>query len=708
MKIPRFLLLAALALPMAADEGMWLFNQFPKEQVKKTYSFEVTDQFLDNLRLASLRIGSNAGSLVSANGLILTDRSAVADCVAKLNSAQHDYVKDGFYAAAEAGELPCPGLEASVLVGLEDVTSQVKDTGPAKEAPKNAKAAAAAEKTVDAMQKRNAAIARLEKACADKTSDTCSVVKLSSGERYDLYRYQKFGDLRLVFAPELAMASFGGDKATFTYQRYELDIAILRAYRDGKPAQTPHFFKWSAEGVNDAELLFVAGSPAATARLDTSAQLTFYRDTSLPLTDRRLAERIKSLSAFAPKNDEQRRVAEQVFSTLGMAYKYDSGLLIGLNDERLLIRKTTFEKRLRNAVEHDPKLGMEAGKMWDDVAAAYKTWTPFEKPYQVLETPAAEGSTLFRIARQVVRLSVERAKPSEQRLPEYRDAELASTEAALYAPAPIDEAVETSLLATYLADIKALANDAPVKAVLGSKTPQQAAEEYVHSSKLADVAERKRLAQNHAAVEASDDGMIRLARLLDEPARKLLKKHQETIDSLAASAAERIAQYRFRIFGPADYPDATSTPRVSYGAVKAYRDRTEASVLSATTFGGLYHLASDQAPYKLPQRWVAAKPDLDLVAPFDFVSTCDTSTGSSGSPTVNQKGELVGMVFDANLEALPSTYMYTDEVARAVHVSATGIVEALRKVYKTPALLKELGVKDPDARPQGSGPLPER
>jgi hypothetical protein len=665
MRVPGVLLACVLAVPVAADEGMWLFNQFPKEQVKKSYNFEVTDQFLENLRLASLRIGPNAGSLVSSNGLILTDRATVADCAAK----------DGFYAATQAEELRCPGVEASVLVGLEDVTEQVKESVPAKENPKSVKAAAAAEKATEVIERRNAAIARLEKACAEKTGNACSVVKLSSGERYDLYQYRTYTDLRLVFAPELAMAAFGGDKAIFTYQRYELDIAFLRAYREGKPAQTPHYLKWSADPLADNELLFVAGSPAATARLDTSAQLIFYRDTSLPLTDRRLAERIKSLSSIVPKNDQQRRVAEQVFSSLGMAYKHDSGLLIGLNDERLLIRKSTFEKRLRNAVEHDPKLGTEAAKMWDDVAAAYKTWTPFEKPYQVLENPAAEGSTLFRLARQLVRLS-------EQRVPE----------SALYAPAPIDEAVEISLLATYLGELKALGAEAPIKAILGSKTPQQAAEEYVHTSKLADVAERKRLAQSHAAVAASDDGMIRLARLLDEPARKLLKKHRETIDSLAAGAAERIAQYRFRLFGPADYPDATSTPRVSYGVVKAYKDRTQAAVLSATTFGGLFHLASDQPPYKLPQQWTTAKPDLDLVAPFDFVSTCDTSTGSSGSATVNRKGEVVGIVFDANLEALPSTFMYTDEAARAVHVSTQGIVEALRKVYKTPALLKELGV----------------
>lgn len=668
MKIPGVFWALAVALPLAADEGMWLFNQFPTEQVEKSYHFEVTGSFRENLRLASPRIGANGGAFVSANGLILTDRATVADCVSR----------EGFYAAVQASERPCPGLEASVLVALEDVTSQVKESTPAKEAA----------------AKRGAAVARIEKACAAKSGNACTVVKLSSGERYDLYQYRKFSDLRLVFAPELAMATFGGEKAIFTYQRYELDIAFLRAYRDGKPAATPHFFKWSRDPLADGELLFVAGSPGQTSRLDTSAQLTFYRDTSLPLADKRLGDRIKSLSAFVPKNDEQRRVAEQVFSSLGMAYKYDAGLLIGLNDERLLIRKTAFEKRLRSAVEHDPKLGTEAAKMWDEVAAAYKTWTPFEKPYQIVESPAAKGSALFRIARQVVRLSEERAKPSEQRLPEYRDSQLASVEAALYAPAPIDDAVEINLVATYLTELKGLGSEAPVKAILGSKTPQQAAEEYVHTSKLADVAERKRLAGSRAAMEASTDGMIRLARLLDEPARKLLKKRRETIDTLAASAAERIAQYRFRLFGPADYPDATSTPRVSYGVVKAYKDRTEAAVLSATTFGGLFHLAGDGAAYQLPQRWVDAKARLDLVVPFDFVSTCDTSEGSSGSPTVNRKGELVGLVFDANLESLPSTYMYTDEAARAVHVSVWGIAEALRKVYRATALLKELGVPE--------------
>jgi len=677
---------------VAADEGMWLFNQFPKDAVKKAYGFEVTDQFLEDLRLASLRIGGSSGSFVSAGGLVLTDRGAVADCIAKLGTPEHDYVKQGFYAAAQTEERPCPGLEAEVLVGMEEVTGQVKE--PTKETPKNAKAAPG-EKPSETLAKRSAAIALVEKACAGKTGNVCSVVKLSSGERYDLYQYKRYNDLRLVFAPERAMAFFGGDAATYTYQRYELDIAFLRAYENGRPAATPHYLKWSAEGVKETSLLFVAGSPAATSRLDTAPQLMFYRDTSLPLAGSRLAARINVLSALVPKSDESRRVAAAELSALGMTYKYDAGLLIGLRDERILIRKTNFEKRLRSAVEHDPKLGTAGGRVWDDVAAAYKDWAPFEKPYQILEQPAAEGSTLFRIARQVLRLSQERAKPSEQRLPEYRDTALPDLEAALYAPVPIDDALESAMLAVYLDELKALGEkEVSVKAILAGKTTPQAAEELVRTSKLKDVAERKRLAADRTAAMQSEDGMVRLARLVDEPARKLLKKHTETIAALDASAAERIAQYRFRLFGAADYPDATSTPRATFGSVKAYHDRTEAAVTFATTFGGLYHLAGPQEPNQLPQRWVDGKPRVDLVTPFDFVSTCDISAGNSGSPTVDQKGELVGMVFDANLEALPSTYMYTDEVARAVHVATQGIVEALQTIYKTPELLKELGVAE--------------
>ena len=649
MKLPVLLAVCALAVPVRADEGLWLFNQFPKDQVRQKYSFEVSDPFLDHLRLASVRIGGGSGAFVSPTGLLLTTHRLAAGCIEK----------DGFYAAARQAEIKCPGLEASVLLGMEDVTKAVKGAAPASAKP------------ADALEKRNTAMVRLEKACAEKTGNTCTVVTLFSGERYDLYQYKKYTDLRLVFAPELAIASFGGDATRFTYPRYNLDIAFLRAYDHGQPAATPQYLKWSAGGIQDGALVFAVADPTGTSRLATAAQLQFYRDSSLPLALGRLQTRIEDLRTFAVRSADNLRQAQPLLTALGTSYKLTAGKLIGLRDEWMMARKANFEKKLRTAVQRDPKLGTEGAKVWDEVATAYKNWTPFEKPYEVLESPAAEGSALFQVARALVR---------------GKDA----------APGgPIDDAVEIVLLSRYLEDVKALGDkEAPVKAILGGKTPLQAAEELVHGSKLKDAAERQRLAADRNAMQQSDDGMIRLARLLEEPARKVQKKRAELIESLETSAAERIAHYRYQVFGAADYPDATSTPRTVFGVVKAYRDRTDAPVPYATTFGGLFFLAVKQEPYRLPERWMEAKPSMDMVMPYDFASTCDMAGGGSGSPTVNQKGELVGIAFDGNIDSIAATYLYSDEMARAVHVASPGIVEALEKVYKTSDLLRELGVPE--------------
>jgi hypothetical protein len=673
MKFRSLVLVCALVLPAMADEGLWLFNRFPKDKVKEKYSFEVTDRFLENLRLASLRMGSGSAAFVSPNGLIFTSHRVASDCISKISAARHRYLEDGFYAAGNQEELKCPDLEADVLLNLEDVTKQVKDA-----AREGAKAA-------EATQKRHAAMARMEKECGEKTGNSCTVVKLFSGERYDLYQYKKYTDLRLVFAPEFGIAFFGGETDNFTYPRYDLDIAFVRAYENGQPAATPHYLKWNPGGARETELVFAAGNPGATSRLATGAQLAFYRNVQLPFGIGRLQTRIAALQTFGARSEENKRVAQRALLEFSNTYKSSAGRLIGLRDDRLMARKQNFERKLRSAVERDPKLGAAAAKVWDEVATAYTAWTPFEKPFEVLERPAAQGSTLFRIARQIVRLTDERGEPND-----------------LYSPAPINDGLEALMLAQYLEELKALGDkDAPVKAVLGGRTPQQAAEEFVRSTKLKDVAERRRLAGDRDAAAKSDDGMIRLARLLEEPARKLRKKHEDLLESLDASSVERIAQYRFRVLGSSDYPDATLTPRVTFGVVKGYKDKTEATVPYATTFGGMYHRAgprntNEQDPYQLPRRWADAKSVLDLVTPFNFASTCDISVGGmSGSPTVNSKGEIVGIIFDGNIESLPLTYLYSEEQARAVHVATPGIVEALRKVYKAPGLLKELGVEYP-------------
>ena len=646
MKFAVWVLIAAITLPASADEGLWLFNQFPKDTVQEKRGFAVTVPFLDDLRLGTVKIGDGAGSFVSAKGLLLSNQHLVAACIPNVTS--------GFLAKSQDAEVKCPSLDASVLQTIEDVTTKVKAAG-------------------QNLAQRNAAIEKIEHECAAKSAGTCSVVRLFAGGRYDLYEYKRYSDVRLVFAPERALAFFGRERDSITYLRYGLDVAFLRAYENGKPVVPAHFFKWSHDAIRDGDLVFAAGDPGPTTRATTAAQLTFYRDTALPILLARYGPRIQKLNAFPQKEEAQATLRD-----LLEIYKTSAGKLIGLRDDRLVLRKTSFDLKIRHAVERDPKLGNSAAKVWDDVAAAYKTWTPSEKAYEILEGTPAPGSQLFHIARQIVR-------------GETPDA----------GPVPSD-AVETLMLTQYLEELKNLGDKlAPVKAVLAGKTPQQAAEAYIASSKLRDPRARKQTSTKSDDGK-SEDGMIRLATILDEPARKLGKKHTEIIGALETSAAEKIAGYRLQLFGAADYPDGTSTPRVSYGVLKGYTDRAGVAAPYSDTFGGLFYRRSADEAYQVPKRWIDAHKSLDEVAPLDFVSTCDIGGGEAGSPTINTKGELVGVIFDANLESLPSTYLYTDEQARAVHVAAQGIVEALSKVYQAVELLKELGVPAP--RPDAKFP----
>jgi hypothetical protein len=670
--VPHAVLLAiALSAPLSADEGMWPFNQFPREAVNTKYKFDVTPEFLDHLRLSSVRLtgtraSAGSGGLVSSNGLILTNQHLVAGCVG--NS-----LNDGFYAASQSAERKCDGLEAAVLMSIEDVTGQVKGAAKGKEVT-----AVAEKESTQALEQRNAAIARIEKECGGK-GDRCAVVKLFSGGRYDLYRYKVYTDVRLVFAPENELAFFGRQRDSITYLRYGLDAAFLRAYENGKPAATPNFLKWNAKGVEEGDLVFAAGDPVSTNRLATAAQLTFYRDRGLPITLPRFATRLSSLTAFAATSEAHRKAAEPVLTEFASEYKIAAGKLIGLRDDRMIARKTNFEGKVRRAAERDPKIGTEGGKVWDQVATAYKMWTPFEKQYQILEATPAPGSRLFRIARQLI-----------------RGEEVETVDASA-----IDDGVETLLLTEYLEELKALGDkDAPLKALLGGKSPKDAADALVKSTKLKDPAERKQLVASRDAARRSDDSMIRMAMALEDAAKNIRKRHEEMIGSLETSAAEKIAQYRFKLFGAAEYPDATGTPRVEFGVVKGYTDRAGVAMPFADTFSGLYYRANNDGPYLVPKKWVDArsassKADdarsaLNEVAALDFVTTCDIGGGDYGSPVVNRQGELVGVTFDGNLESLPDTFLYTDEQARAVHVSAQGIAEALAKVYKAQGLLDEL------------------
>ena len=664
-----------------ADEGMWLFDHFPKSQIDKTYGFAVTDDFLRHLERASVRFNNGgSGSLISAHGLLFTNHHVGADCIQKLSTAEHDYMANGFSAATQADEKACPDLEVNALLSTSDVTSKVND-GIGADTPSS-----------EANRMRKASTARIEKECSTSTGNRCDVVTLYSGGQYSLYQYKKYTDVRLVFAPEFRIAQFGGDPDNFTYPRYCLDFSLFRAYENGKPVESPEYLAWSHAGVKDGELTFVSGNPGSTGRLQTVAQMQFSRDVSYPLILQVLGESIDKLLAFSAQSAENKRVAQDYLDSDQNSFKALTGFEQGLKDPKLMARKQDEERRLRAAIDDDPAKKKKFGKLWDEVSAAYQDYATFFKAYY-LQEGGPNTSELFATARTVVRYAEETHKPNEQRLREYQDAGLPSVEQQMYSPAPLNSALEELILATqfHFLERELGANDPTVKAVLAGRTPEQAAHHYVSTSKIQDVAERKRLAHDLDAVKKSKDGMIQLVLILDPPARKYRKEFEDKVEAVITSSASKIAQARFAVYGANEYPDATFTLRLTYGPVKGYTNLEGKPVPYATTFAGLYKRATGKEPFELPPSWIKAKSSLDLNTPFDFVTTADTHGGNSGSPTVNTKGEIIGILFDGNIEGLQNRYLYTEEQARSVHVASNAIIEALRKVYHADRVLGELG-----------------
>ncbi|HEX8985207.1 MAG TPA: S46 family peptidase [Bryobacteraceae bacterium] len=681
--LSTFSILLGFASVSRADEGLWLFNQFPKQLVKDKYGFEVSQAFLDHLRLGSVRFNNGgSGSFVSPHGLLFTNHHVGADCIQKLSSAEHDYMGGGFLAATQEEEQKCPDLEVNVLLRIEDVTAQVKG------------AAASHASAADANQQRKGEMSRLEKECGAKSGNRCDVVTLYSGGEYHLYEYRKYTDVRLVFAPEVDIAQFGGDPDNFTYPRYDLDFALFRAYESGRPAEVADWLRWSREGVQDKELTFVSGNPGTTGRLSTYAELEFYRDYAYPMIHARIGSLIKDLESYSDASEENRRVAKENLWSMQNSYKAYTGFLAGLRDPELMKDKRAQEAKLRAALDADPGKRKEYGEVWSQVAAAYREYRGFYKQYWLLERGAVAGSEMLGIARDVVRYADETRKPDQKRLREFAASNLPAVEQAMYSPAPLSDSMEIVVLTNYFSVLaKELGpGDEAVKALLAGKTPAAAARDYVSTSKLKNVELRKQLAASPQAVEASTDGMIRLARALDGPARRYRKEFEDKIEAVLAESKGKIAQARFAAYGASEYPDATFTLRLTYGPVIGYRTKEGREVPYTTTFDGLYKRATGVAPYKLPKRWIEAKKDVDLSTPFNFVTTTDTHGGNSGSPTVDEKNEIVGILFDGNIESLPNRFVFTDAQARSVHVASQGIVEALRHVYHAGRVLKELGM----------------
>jgi hypothetical protein len=677
--LPAALLLAAMPV-IRAEEGMWTFDNLPLKQLAAKYNFHPTQAWLDHLRLSSVRLNDGgSGSFVSPNGLLLTNHHVARGQLQKNSTAEHDYLRDGFYAATPDAEMKSADLEVNVLVGMQDVTARVQ--GAAKGIGDEAKA----------LKAREAEVAAITKESKDKTGLRSDVVSFYQGGEYWLYQYKAYTDVRLVFAAEQQAAFYGGDPDNFTYPRYDLDMALFRVYDNGKPLNTGDFLKWSAKGAAPGELIFISGHPGSTERDDTVAQLLLQRDVIGPAVTEYLQRRIATAQAFAAQGPEQARLVGSTIFGLQNSLKVFLGRKDALADPAILAKKQAEEADFRAKVAANPEWQKAYGDAWDTIAGAEDKVKPEIKGQFFRRA----DSQLFNLALTIVQYVAEIKKPDGERLPQFNDAGLDTLKFRLASPAPIPVTTEKLFMtsALKLGEEKLGKDDAYVQAILQGGDVDTTVNAMIDGTKLGDPAFRKSLIDGgEAAVAASTDPMIVAARRVDPIVRESNRRMRDTIASVLTPAGEKLGKARFLVYGKDAYPDATFTLRLSYGTVDGYPyNGTIAPPF--TTFWGLYDRAasfSNKAPFDLTPKEAAGRDKLDLSTPLDFVSTGDIIGGNSGSPVVNRDGELVGLIFDGNIESLAGDFVYDGSKNRAVAVHSAGMIEGLRKLYGAGALADEL------------------
>jgi hypothetical protein len=678
------LAMTMFAKPSLADEGMWLFNNPPRKILKDKYSFEPTDKWLEHVQKASVRFNTGgSGSFVSPDGLVMTNHHVGLSALQKLSGLKKkDFVKEGFHAKTYEEEFQAVDEELNVLQDIMDVTDQVKA------------AVKPDMKPAEAFEARRGAIAKIEEESEKKTGLRSNVITLYQGGQYHLYRFKRYTDVRLVFAPEQQIAFYGGDPDNFAYPRFDLDVCFFRVYENGKPAKIDHYLKWSQAGAKDNELVFVSGHPGNTDRLNTVADLEYLRDTGYPWILNRLHRLEVMLSVYSAYSEDNERKAKDLLFGVANSRKAREGGLEGLLDPKLMAKKKADEKKLRDAVAANKDLADLAGA-WDAIAKVQTVRKNNIKKYTILEGGAGFFTTYFGYARTLVRGAEEFAKPNEQRLSEFNESDRKSLELKLFSKRPLYNDFEIAKLAdslTFMCETLGY-NNGLVQKVLGGKTPRERAAELVHGTKLGDVEFRKKLYEGgKAAVDASKDPMIELARIVDKDARAVRKVIEEQVEEPKRQAYDKIAKAKFAVEGTSSYPDATFTLRLSFGTVKGYEENGQ-KIPFETNFAGLYERSKEhnnKYPFDLPQRWVDRKGKLNLKVPFNFVCTCDIIGGNSGSPVINKEGEVVGLIFDGNIQSLVWDFVYTEEQGRAVAVHSQALTEALRAVYDAGDLADEI------------------
>jgi hypothetical protein len=664
-----------------ADEGMWTFDNFPSATVKAKYGVNVDQAWLDNVQGASVRLSSGcSASVVTKDALVLTNHHCVRGCAQNLSTAKIDYVQNGFSSATREDEKLCPGMQAEILSTITDVTQRVSDAAKGKTGQ-------------DFVKARDAEIAAVEKeGCVGREANfRCQVITLYQGGQYKLYTYRKYSDVRLVFAPEQQTAFFGGDPDNFNFPRYDLDCSFVRLYENGKPVATPAHLKWRVDAPKDGEPVFVSGNPGSTQRLLTAEQLETIRDVALPDTLLLLSELRGRMIRFGEESPEHARVVNEDLFGVENSYKALHGQELALVDPALIDAKRKFDTDLRTQVMKDKKLAAEIGDPWSDTAKVQADRKALYQAYTYEEARAGVFSDLFGYARSIVRAAQEKAKPNSERLPEYTDSRLPLLEKRVLDNEPVYPDLEAAVLEFWLTKLREhlTADASGTKIFLGKDSPETIAAR-LSKSKLADAAYRKQLWDGGlAAVQASDDPVIKFVLATDAESRAIRKQYETRVTGPTDRAAEKIAKARFAVYGTGTYPDATFSLRLSYGKVEGWNENGT-PVKPFTYFSGLYERATGQDPFALAPKWIAAQSKLNPNTVFDFSTDNDIIGGNSGSPAIDAQGHVIGAVFDGNIHSLGGNFGFDDTQNRGVVVSTAAITEALDKVYDQKALVANL------------------
>lgn len=627
--------------------------------------------------LSSVRFNTGgSASFVSSNGLVLTNHHVGASTLQKLSDARNNYREDGFLANSLADEIKAPDLELNQLVSIEDVTDQV-----------NAVVTDVMDATA-AFAARRAVMATIEKDSLDKTGLRSDVITLYGGAKYHLYRFKKYTDVRLVWAPEAAIAHFGGDADNFEYPRYCLDVTLFRVYENDQPAKIDHFLRWSADGPQIGEPVFVSGNPGRTQRIYTTDALRYLRDKRLPRLLSYLRRYEIMIQQYSLAGPEQRRRANSDRAWVQNSRKRTIGMLQGLQTPALLAKKLADEEAFLAKLRQRDDM-QEALSAWEEIARVH------QEKAELLGQWTDMSARHFRFARHLVLMAAEDQKPSGERLREYRDSARESLEQSLFSPAPVYEDLEIAKLTEAISHfVEDRGGDHPLAInVLGGKSPVERATELIRGSQLASVDARKQIAEaSKEGIANSQDTMIQFFTML-EPEYRRLREIRDQHDEIERQAYAKITAARVELEGTSGYPDATFSLRLAFGEVSGYEEAGK-QIEPITTLGGAYaHQAAHQAQgdWRLPESWITHEDDINESAGLNFVCTADIIGGNSGSPVVNRAGEFVGIIFDGNIQSLTAAYLYTDHLCRAVSVHSSCIREAIRNIYGAEKLADELG-----------------